>query len=70
LEENVLEKQMLEKEILRLKTVNSSLKKQMSFQEPVIGNDSADKFFVDRIDDLVKIEEIIVQSENDGEEIN
>jgi len=31
LEENVLEKQMLEKEILRLKTLNEGLNKQLKF---------------------------------------
>ena len=36
----------------------------------VYNNNSTDQFFMERIDDLVRVEEMIVQGEEDGEELD
>ena len=70
MEEKVLEAEEQGKEIIRLKTIIEGQKKQLMFQEPIHNGQSADKFFTERIDDLVKIEEIILSAEENEQHID
>ena len=53
-----------------MKTIIENQRKQLTFQEPVHNGKSADKFFTERIDDLVRIEEMIVAAEENEEQID
>lgn len=65
-----MESEAQQKEIIRLKTIVEGQKKLLDFQEPVYQGDSADQFFMERIDDLVQIEEMIQSSEEKREPID
>ncbi len=65
-----MESEAQQKEIIRLKTIVEGQKKLLDFQEPVYQGDSADQFFMERIDDLVQIEEMIQSSEEKREAID
>lgn len=66
----MLEAEEKGKEIIRLKTIIYGQEKQLHFQEPVHNGQSADKFFTERIDDFVRIEEMLLSAEENEEQID
>ena len=70
LEEKVIEAEKLSKDYIRLKTIVEQQKKQIQFQDPVYQGKSADTFFTERIDDFVKIEDMILSADENQEELD
>ena len=57
--------QEMEKEIIRLKTINNNMQKQLKLQEPTITEGTKDKFFKERLSEFLNLEELL---SNDIEE--